>query len=201
MSDHYYSHEQQTPIEETTFSHVIAGKKLTITTATGLFSKEHVDTGSQLLLEYALLKPNWRVLDLGCGYGIVSLGVLCREPTCKVVASDITQRAVEYTQKNAQQNGLSLVVKKSDGLENVEQTFDTILLNPPQSAGKDVCERLIRQGYEQLVVGGIIQVVIRTKKGGSSMQTFLQSQFGNVRPIAKKGGFRILVAKKEKSHT
>jgi methylase of polypeptide subunit release factors len=75
-------------------------------------------------------RPDDRVLDLGCGSGV--LAVFAASKAREVVAVDISPSAVEDTVENCRRLGLTNVtVKRSDMFSNVEGKFDIVLTAPP----------------------------------------------------------------------
>ena len=84
---------------------------------------------SILLIESLNISVGERVLEIGCGSGIVSIH--CAVNGGEVTAVDINPSAVESTKKNAEINNVQIDVKRSDLFENVEGKFDTIVFNLP----------------------------------------------------------------------
>ena len=74
--------------------------------------------------------------------------------------------------------------------------FDTILLNPPQKAGKDVCFRMIEEAPNHLKEDGTLQIVATHNKGGKTLAKKMEEVFGNVDSIVKKGGVRVYLSRK-----
>jgi 16S rRNA (guanine1207-N2)-methyltransferase len=74
--------------------------------------------------------------------------------------------------------------------------FDTILLNPPQTAGKKLCFELIEESKAHLKKDGLLQLVARHNKGGKDLSKKMLEVFGNVEPTAKEAGFRVYVSKR-----
>jgi 16S rRNA (guanine1207-N2)-methyltransferase len=136
------------------------------------------------------IKENDRVLDLGCGIGVI--GKIAKELTQKeVVLVDVNERALMLAKMNLK--GLNnIVIKKSDVFGALQgEKFDVILLNPPQSAGRKLCLRMIAESLEHLNKGGSLQLVARHNIGGSYFENYMKEVFGNVSTLAKKGGFRV----------
>jgi len=198
VSEHYYTPNPKGDVREFSFSQTIRDVAVTFTSASGIFSLKHVDSGSHILIEYALIQPNWRVLDLGCGYGPVGVVLKKVEPTLEVVFTDVNKRAVVYAKKNAEQNSISSGVSfvHGDGFAAVTGLFHAIYLNPPQSAGKELCFSLIERSKEFLLPGGLLHIVARKNKGGESLSQKMKDVFGNVSVLAKKGGFWVYVSAK-----
>jgi len=199
--EHYYTPKPSSKIIEHSFLVAARSQQLTFLTASGLFSQKQIDTGSLLLIDKGLLKPNWRILDLGCGYGPVGIALKKSEPTISVTFTDVNTRAVEYVKKNLKQNGIdidsSVELVSGDGFAAVTGLFDAIYLNPPQSAGKELCLHLIEKSREFLKPGGNLQIVARKNKGGETLSQYMQTVFGNVDSIAKQSGFWIYISYKQ----
>lgn len=96
--------------------------------------KEHPEVypphdDSILLIESLEVKPDEKVLEIGCGSGVVSIH--CARNGCEVTCGDINPIAVELTRRNAQANGVSIDVRETDVYSNIEGRFDTIVFNLP----------------------------------------------------------------------
>jgi len=112
-------------------------------------------------------------LDLGCGCGIHAL--LAAGHSRRVVASDISEAAVRYTQFNAILNGIDNVTAVESDLFDAlaDQQFDLIVCNPPFVIGPgrrftyrdnpmdldDFCREVVRQGSAHLAEGGHLQML------------------------------------------
>ena len=192
---HYYSKVQKSPLNLTKFSAVLRGNNLDFYSSSGVFCKDKVDKGTVLLIKSALIEDNWKVLDFGCGYGPIGIALAKAFPSVKVLMADVNKRAVMLAKKNIVLNNLeNASAIQSDMFQKIPEKFNTILLNPPQSAGKELCIEMIRQSKGHLEKGGLFQLVARHNKGGSEFEKKLLEIFGNVRDIAKKSGFRVYVS-------
>lgn len=201
MTEHYYTPKPTSRVIAYNFSQAIRGQELKFTTASGLFSQKQIDTGSQLLIEKGIVKANWRILDLGCGYGPVGIVFKKVEPTISVTFTDVNTRALEYVQKNLVQNSIeidgSVEMVSGNGYGSVTGLFDAIYLNPPQSAGKELCLQLIASAREYLKSNGNLQIVARKNKGGATLAEHMRNVFGNVDSVAKQSGFWIYISYKQ----
>lgn len=159
--------------------------------AKGIFSKDHLDKASRLLIENCIVRDGWDVLDLGCGYGVVGIAVKRFFPGCNVVFSDVNERALRLVKKSLLMNKLEGEVVKSDGFSGIDRGFDCILLNPPFAAGRDVCFGLVDGAFSHLNREGLLQVVARHKKGGAVLSDHMKEIFGNVDVVARGSGFRV----------
>ena len=195
-NEHYFSEKQESAFRINSIEINLRGSEFKFDTVSGVFSVGRVDKGSFLLIEKCIIEDSWRVLDLGCGYGVVGI-VVKKVFDCEVVMTDVNKRAAYISKKNAKKNNVEVSIVRGDMYEKVEGLFDTILLNPPQHAGKDLCMEMISKSEKYLKKGGLLQVVARHNKGGKSFALKMEEVFGNVRDIAKKGGYRIYVSEKK----
>lgn len=191
--DHYFSQKPKSNFKRYTISANLRGMDLEFESGSGTFSIKKIDKGSTLLIEKAILEERWRILDLGCGYGAVGITIAKSFPSSEIVMTDINERAVSLAKKNSKDLS-NVLVKRGDGFEKIEGVFDCILFNPPQTAGKDICFKLIKESKQFLKKGGNIQIVARHQKGGKDLSKFMGSVFGNVSDVAKGSGYRVYIS-------
>ncbi|MDO5852934.1 MAG: methyltransferase [Thermoplasmata archaeon] len=84
---------------------------------------------SRLLIESLEVRPGEKVLEVGCGSGVVSIH--CAKAKCFVTAGDINLRAVELTRRNARRNRVRIDVVETDVYSGVNGRFDTVVFNLP----------------------------------------------------------------------
>jgi 16S rRNA (guanine1207-N2)-methyltransferase len=198
MVEHYYDENQKSKLIKTKISVSFFNKNFEIITASGIFSVGRVDKGTQILLNNCIIEDNKKVLDLGCGYGIVGISIANAFDKCNVVMCDVNKRAIAISKENIKLNKLENInVFLSNGFENINDKFDYILLNPPQSAGKDICLKMIEDSFKHLNKNGLLEVVVRKNKGGNIIFDKMINVFGNLEVLAKKSGFWVCVSKKE----
>jgi 16S rRNA (guanine1207-N2)-methyltransferase len=197
MSDHYFTQNPSTEHNYQEFTYAIpkTNKVIKIRTDTGVFSKDKVDFGSDLLIESVEPSSGDKVLDIGCGYGIIGIS-LANKTHIELTMVDINTRAVELAKFNAELNEIKANVHQSDGLSLVNGQFNKIVFNPPIRAGKDVYYNIIINAKDYLFENGEIFIVIRKRQGGPSMIKHLESVYGNCEKVNKSGGYWILKSKK-----
>lgn len=84
---------------------------------------------SILLIESLDVHPDEKILEIGCGSGVVSIH--CAKNNCFVTAGDINLKAVELTRRNARRNYVRIDVVETDVYSGIRGTFDTIVFNLP----------------------------------------------------------------------
>ena len=194
--EHYYSEKQTSEPKLKQISQRVRGVNFQFFTSSGIFSKDKIDKGTLLLAENMHVDEEDKLLDIGCGIGILGI-VAARLHNANVVMSDINERAVMLARKNAKLNNIKIEILQGDLYEKVNDAdFDVILSNPPQTAGKDICFRLIEQSKDHLKKNGSLQLVARRNKGGETLSKKMQEVFGNVKVIAKKGGYWVYMSVK-----
>lgn len=77
-----------------------------------------------------------RVLDVGTGSGAIALAIKAEAPGAQVVASDVSQEALAWAERNVRATGLEVQLARSDLLANPKvagfaTTCDVLVSNPP----------------------------------------------------------------------
>ena len=193
MADHYYTENPQSAHDERRITLTALGNALTFTTDAGVFSRDGLDRGTEVLLE-ALPPLEGRVLDLGCGWGAVGVALGKRYPALDIVMTDINSRAVELARRNLAENGVTAAVLQGDGFDAVEGRFDAIVTNPPIRAGKAVIYGLFARAREYLEPDGALYVVIRKQQGAPSALKYLKEIYSRAETVDRASGFHVLRA-------
>ena len=193
MSEHYYSERQSSRLDLKQIKVIISGKEYHFYTGSGVFSKKRLDFGTKVLVENMVVNEKDDVLDLGCGIGVVGR-VAAGLTTGKVVMTDINRRAVKLAKMNTKVLE-NVEVLQGDMYGSVEgRLFDVILVNPPQTAGKEVCLRMISEARLYLKSKGKLELVARHNKGGETLSKFMKEVFGNMETVVRKGGYRVYLS-------
>lgn len=158
------------------------------------FSPDHIDTGTLAMLSVTDFLPGDKVLDLGCGYGVVGIlaGRLIGQEN--VTMCDISKSAVEQAKINAKLNQApNIDIRLSDGLRNVpDHDFTLILSNPPYHADFSVPKHFIEAGFQKLALGG--RFIMVTKRLDWYKNKII-SVFGGVK-IQEIDGYYVFMAEK-----
>jgi len=192
MPDHYYTASPESAHEARSFRTVFAGRTLAFDTDAGVFSKQHVDPGSELLCKALPDDISGKVLDMGCGWGAMTVMTLARFPKCEVTMADVNERALALAESNVKKNFMTAAAVLSDGFEKIEGEFDVVITNPPIRAGKAVIYRMFEDAKAHLVPGGRLYLVIRKQQGAPSALKFLGELYGQAGVIERDGGYWII---------
>lgn len=194
---HYFSEVQDVKSLKKIINYEIKNEKFEFLTDNGVFSKTKVDFGTDVMLRTFLNENkklgNIRILDIGCGYGVVSVVVKRFFEKAKILSTDVNERALELTKKNIQKNNRTddFEVRKSFVFDNISENFDMILSNPPIRAGKQVIFEIYEKSFFHLNKNGKFYCVIQTKHGAKSTKKKLEELFGNCTTLVIEAGYRI----------
>lgn len=158
----------------------------------GVFSKEGLDFGSRLLLEsIPLVEVGAKVLDMGCGYGV--LGIILNKLTYATIDMvDVNLRALHLAKRNVVLNDCrDIFIFESDCYSNITKKYHTIITNPPIRAGKKIVYKILMDAKKYLEPYGNLFLVIRKEQGAKSLISDLREVY-NVEVLEKKKGFFVL---------
>ena len=197
---HYFDPNPDGPSERKTVSARFHGIDFVYTTDSDVFSRQHVDFGTNLLVRTVIedfvkdgIPGDGSLLDLGCGYGVIGIAMKRVFPALHVTMADINARAVELATENAKTNHTPYVrILTSDGWNGIEGSFSTVITNPPVRAGKKTIFSFYDGAYNRITPGGKLYVVLQKKQGAPSSETYLRELFGNCEMIARDAGYWIL---------
>ncbi len=173
---------------------------ITLCTMPGLFSWQTLDEGTALLLDTVRFAPGERVLDLGCGCGVI--GLTAAQGAGYVTLTDDSLLATHCTQAGIERNGFARAEVFAGDLfgglpETMRGTFDRIVSNPPFHRGfetdSQVVRGLIEQAGKWLDKEGKVTIVGNTFL---RYDRLLEKVFGRVRTLAENPRFAVWEAQK-----
>ncbi len=172
----------------------IKGIRLELDTNPEIFSPAAADRGTLAMLSQVEFSPDDKVLDLGCGCGIVGIYAARLLGGDKVVMTDVSPIAVSTAKENAVKNGVGGIrTYQGSGYENVkENNFTLILSNPPYHTDFSVAKEFIEGGFHKLVLGG--KMIMVTKRP-DWYKNKLAAVFGGVR-VSEIDGYFVFEAEK-----
>ncbi|MDD3348076.1 MAG: class I SAM-dependent methyltransferase [Bacilli bacterium] len=195
---HYYVNDDSLDSKERIIEYTFRGTKVSLYSDLGVFSKDRVDFGTNVLLNNLPDFPRGsRILDVGCGYGIIGIAIAKSCPDVKVDMVDINQRAVELVKKSIEHNKVSNVhVYESNLFAVVNQKYDFVITNPPIRAGKIIVHQIIEDSIMVLNEKGTLWAVIQKKQGAPSFIEKMEEVFGNAEKVCKENGYYVVFSRK-----
>ena len=194
--NHYFTNDNNLKSNKKIINITFENKNISLYTDNGVFSKEHFDYGSKLLISNFLKEEKeGKVLDLGCGYGVIGI-ILSNNKKLLIDMVDINKRAIELSKENLKLNNVENArCYESDIYSNVTEKYDYIITNPPIRAGKEVIRKFLFEAQEHLNKNGEVWFVMRKDHGVKSMIKELEKNYF-VKIIDKDKGFYIVQLKK-----
>lgn len=200
-SDHYFSPAPGSELKLRQISVQLAGRTYDVVTANAVFSPEHIDTGTQVLLNNTPAPPpGGDFLDLGCGWGPISLHLALSSPHATVWAVDVNERALELVRRNAEKLGLPNINAVLPGDVPEDVAFRTIFSNPPIRVGKSELHSMLQAWLPRLEPDSDAWLVVQRNLGSDSLQRWLDGELDadfTVSRAATSKGFRVLRVKRQ----
>ncbi len=174
------------------FTLQLADGPLEVVSLPGVFSHGRLDLGSALLLEHLDNLPGGRLLDFGCGAGILGATLKRRYPQSELVLLDVDAFAVESSRRTLAANGLEAEVIAGDGIDAAPRQLAAIISNPPFHQGVHTSyhasETLIERAAEHLQASGEMRIVANAFL---RYPPLIERHLGTCQTLAERDGFRI----------
>ncbi len=195
--EHYFSASPAGDFVARDIAVRLGGHDLTLETAGGVFSPDHVDAGTEALLRIvpALSEDVANVLDLGCGWGPIALTMALEAPQAHVWAVDVNERALELTRRNAGRAGCANVTAATPEAVPGDVMFSAIWSNPPIRVGKTELHAMLETWLPRLVSGGEGYFVVAKHLGADSLYSWMRTAFATTHTVTKGDhykGFRVI---------
>jgi 16S rRNA G1207 methylase RsmC len=191
VADQYFAEQPTTPSSPTPARLDVRGLSLEVTTDSGVFARGRLDKGTRVLLEHAP-EPSagGDLLDLGCGWGPISLWLATIRPTSTVWAVDVNSRALDLVRANAEAAGLGNVHACRPDEVPEDVVFAGMWSNPPIRSGKAALHDLLVEWLPR--VGGPSYLVVSKNLGSDSLARWLGDQGYSVSRVSSNAGFRVM---------
>ena len=193
MDDHYFTADPAVAFKRAPVEATVWGHDLRLTSGSGVFAQGRLDIGTAVLFRETEPPAPGRLLDLGCGYGMIGLAVATAVPGAVVTGVDVNERALLLANENAAALGLAdrFTALLPDAVP-AEATYDEIWSNPPIRIGKDALHALLLTWLPRLAPGGRAVMVVGKNLGADSLQRWLGEQGYPTERLSSAKGFRVL---------
>jgi len=178
----------------------IRGHQVHLESSSGTFSPRGIDNGTAVLLKYAPPLPQeGNFLDLGCGWGALSVILGLESPGAKVWGVDVNPRAISTAELNLRKNSIvnATICLPSQVPETA--AFDVIWSNPPIRIGKKQLHELLKKWLPRMKQNGSAWIVVAKKLGADSLETWLNNGGAgslSVERFANSRGYRLFRAER-----
>lgn len=209
VTQHYFTESPSGDFTPREIEVELKGAPRRLLTAGGVFSPEHLDQGTSVLLatldaldplESLETSPDadaaGPILDIGCGWGPIALAAALEHPAREVWAVDVNERSLELTRANAERLGLTNVrVSRPEDVPS-DIVFAEIRSNPPIRVGKQVLHDILTTWLPRLTPGAAAYLVVAKHLGADSLARWIDETFDSleVERVARKKRFHVLRA-------
>jgi 16S rRNA G1207 methylase RsmC len=164
----------------------------------GCFAEKNIDPGARAFIAYFESLPKVKkVLDLGCGNGILSQAFTSIQPDTEVHLTDDSQQALESAKLNLS-NKMNCFFYHSNGLNRVNTArFDLILCNPPfhqsTTITESIAQKMITDAAENLSENGELWLVANRHL---DYRKTLKRHFHSIKIVSKEARFNVIQCQK-----
>lgn len=198
-AEHYFSSTPSGDFKLHSVQVELAGERVSVVTSSGIFSPAGIDKGTAILLAEAPEPQGPRVLDIGTGWGPLTLTLAKKLPGAEVIGVEVNSRSAELTRMNAEKLSLANVQVFAPDDVDPALRFNTIWSNPPIRVSKDVLHGILRQWIPRLAPDGHAYLVVQKNLGSDSLQKWLAQDLQESYPgefevsrYATSKGFRLI---------
>lgn len=193
MGEQYFTARPGAASRPGTVDLVLPDLHLRLATDRGVFSADRVDPGTRILLETVPPPPaTGDLLDVGCGYGPITLAAAKRAPGLTAWGLDVNERALDLGRRNAETARLDNVRFVLAPEIPPDLRFAAIWSNPPVRVGKAAMHDLLTTWLGRLRSDGHAHLVVHRHLGADSLQSWLTGQGHATERVASRSGYRVL---------
>lgn len=169
-----------------------------------VFAREQLDVGARFFLQHIpQVQAGQRVIDLGCGNGVIGLAVLAAEPQAQLLFCDESFMAVQSAKDNVDAHfpaATQCEFLADDSLsQQADLSADYILCNPPfhqqQAVTDHIAWQMFADARRVLKIGGRLRIVCNRHLGYGEKLTRL---FGGCIHVASNAKFSVFEAIRRK---
>lgn len=163
-----------------------------------VFSRQSLDIGARFLLDHLPASLNGEVVDLGCGNGVLGMGMLQQNPDCQVTFIDESWMAIASARHNVSVNFPQQLERcrflVNDALNGLPHDhYQAVICNPPfhqqHALTEQIAQQMFHQARQVLCRGGELRIV-----ANRHLRYFplLKRLFGHCQTVAANRKFVIL---------
>ena len=171
---------------------VPGSKPISLVSLPGCFCHRRTDEGGLALAETVAkeIGPGKKLLDMGCGSGLVGFLVASAVPGTSLVMVDSHSRATEAAEINSKALGIpaEIILADNGTPERMDGTFDVFAGNPPYYSEYRIAEVFCETALRALKRGGVSYLVCKNAAG---LEPVVKKYFPSVE-IAKRRGYAVL---------
>jgi 16S rRNA G1207 methylase RsmC len=180
VSSHYFDESPGGDFKPKEITVSLAGQRVQVLTAGSVFSPDHIDQGTAVLLEHlSIATPTGTFLDVGCGWGPIALALALNSPKATIYAIDVNERSLELTRRNSEKLGLTNVIACKPEDVPADIFFDQVWSNPPIRVGKTALHEILQLWINRLSADSSAYLVVQKNLGSDSLQKWLVAEFGS----------------------
>ena len=195
--EHYFTADPSVPFKREPLVAEVWGERLHLVSGSGVYSRGRLDVGTAVLFRETTPPAPGRILDLGCGYGVIGLAIARCVPGADVTGIDVNERALLLANENAAALRLGDRFRALLPDEAPEDAaYDEIWSNPPIRVGKAALHELLLRWLPRLTPAGRAVMVVGKFLGGDSLQRWLGDQGYPTTRIGSSKGFRVLESRR-----
>ncbi|MEB6480291.1 class I SAM-dependent methyltransferase [Acinetobacter vivianii] len=192
--------EQLKPLEHWLKSYTVQidQDQLKVCALPGVFSQDHLDVGTAVLVPYLSQVKSGKIADFGCGAGIISAYLAKLNQNQQIFALDVDAFALRSTELTFQKNNLDLnqlTLQPVTGFRDAPKDLDAIVSNPPFHQGihtnYDASEELCQLASVYLKNSGELWIVANRFL---NYPPLIEQSFGQCMVKADQQGFKVLYA-------
>jgi len=195
--NHYFSDNPESTSAEKQIDISLGEAQIRVFTDSGVFSPQSLDKGTAVLLSHLdLAVDQGTVMDLGAGWGPISLALALKNNSLDVIAVEINPRAKQLLEKNAKNLAVGNIQQRE--LEQIaDNSVDQIWSNPPIRIGKKQLHHLLIEAFSKLKPGSDAFLVVQKHLGSDSLAKWIEAELSmEVLRVDSHKGFRVLKATK-----
>ncbi len=195
IMDHYFTNNEKLKSEIKEIKYSILDNSLVFYSDSGVFSKDKIDFGSDILIKSYLKSHNesLKILDLGCGYGVIGI-TLSILTNSSADMTDVNKRSIHLAKMNIKKHKCNAKAFYSDAYNDITDKYNIIITNPPVRVGKNKLLEILKGAKNHLLKNGELWFVIRKDQGGLTIKKLLESDY-NIEIKNKLKGYLIFCAK------